>query len=224
MPINLSLHLDPSRAHLYEFHALAVPLVTKIAVRLTSVSVPTRFTRLSSSQIYTTSYRGFILKPPKNSEEPEVITPAKGIYLSPNWERLGTSSGAASKLDMFAFSPDRNTDVKNNTNPVPVKRGFTLRAWIPVPTSLFENKETCTFRVDARAWVDSPYRHNDNGQNPAVRQRRHRYDVENGPKWEIGNFFDEDLSRASCNGDQLGIMEASRFVTVSHLQKNRDMS
>ena len=209
--------------------------MTKIAIRLTSVSVPTRFTRLlpkppqlgrqpdtniSSTQTYTTSYQGCILKPPKKSDPPEVITPAKGIYLSPNWER--TVPVNACKQGTFSFSPEPNAEVAESKL---AKRGFTLRAWIPIPTSLFENKETCTFRVDARAWIDSPYIHNDDGQSPVLKPRGFRQQATtNGPKWEIGDFSDEDLLRAGCSGDEPRMMEASRVATVSHLQRRRDMS
>lgn len=208
--------------------------MTKIAVRLTAVPVPTRFTRLlpkppqlgcesdtniSSTQMYTTSYQGRIVKPPQKSDEPpEVITPAKGIYLSPNWER--TVPEFAFTQGTFSFSHEPNAEVGENKNPELSKRGFTLRAWIPIPTSLFENKETCLFRVDARAWIDSPYINSDNGQGPVLKPRGMRQEA----GWETGDFSDEDLFRAGCNGDEPRMMEASRVATVSHLQRRRHMS
>lgn len=173
--------------------------------------------------MYTTSYQGRILLPPQESDPPEVITPAKGIYLAPNWER--TVPEFAFKKDTFSFSPEPNAEVEENKNPELAKRGFTLRAWIPIPTGLFENKETCTFRVDARAWIDSPYIHRDNGQSPVLRPRGSWQEVGiNGSQWEIGDFSDEDLFRAGCSGDEPRMMEASRVATVSHLQRRRDMS
>lgn len=233
LPIDLALLLDPSRAHLYDFYALATPFVTKIAVRLTSVTVPTRFTRLTpkppppvfdqdtnipSTQIYTTSYRGYILKPPKKSEQPEVLVPSKGIYLSPNWERIApgnTTSPASTE-----FNSEENENKKSEL----VKRGFTLRAWILIPTSLFENKETCTFRIDARAWIEDPYNRSDNDQGFASKPRRHRQEMgKNGLRWEIGHFPDEvSPAGTGCDvGERM--VEASRVVTVSHLQRRRDM-
>jgi hypothetical protein len=230
LPIDLTLLLDPERAHLYDFYALATPFVTKIAVRLTSVTVPTRFTRLtpkspppvfdqdtniSSTQIYTTSYRGSIPKPPKEGEEPEVFILSKGIYLSSNWERipLGTIT---SKNDTLSSAELEEKDNKKS------KRGFTLRAWIPIPTSLFENRETCTFRIDARTWIEDPY--SDNGQGFISKPRRRRQEMgKNGLKWEIGHFSEEDHLESPAGTGRERMVEGSRVVTVSHLQRRRDM-
>jgi len=92
--------------------------------------------------------------------------------------------------------------------------------------SLFENKETCTFRMDARAWIEDPYSHsNDNGQGFASKPRRRRQEMgKNGLKWAIGRFSDED--HPAGTGCDVGerMVEASRVVTVSHLQRRRDMS
>ncbi|KAK2462909.1 hypothetical protein APHAL10511_005107 [Amanita phalloides] len=88
------LHLDPARAPLYECidYALALPSVPRIAVRLASLALPTRFTWLlpiphpSVSETdndmleegvpndpgiryaYTTSYRGCIIRPPEQQQ------------------------------------------------------------------------------------------------------------------------------------------------------------
>ncbi|KAF8346109.1 hypothetical protein F5887DRAFT_962719 [Amanita rubescens] len=217
LPIDLTLLLDPERAHLYDFYALATPFITKIAIRLSSVTPPLpvfdQDTNISSTQTYTTSYRGSILKPPpKEGEEPEAFILSKGIYLASNWERipLGTIDTLSSELE--------EKDKKKS------KRGFTLRAWIPIPTSLFENRETCTFRIDARTWIEDPY--SDNGQGFQVsKPRRRRQEMgKNGLMWGIGRFPEEDHLKSSLAGTgRERMVEGSRVVTVSHLQRRRDM-
>ncbi|KAF8621733.1 hypothetical protein AX15_007533 [Amanita polypyramis BW_CC] len=247
-PIDLALHLDPSRAQRYDSYGiLALPIVPKIAVRITSVAVPTRFSRLAPkppshtaqqstgipfNQIYTTYYRGRILNSPRQAPKPdktETITHQQSIHLPKDWERIIPAnnykrgrSTSASTSGTGSSLPEPDAEAKRTEILAADKRGFILRAWIPVPPRLFETKETCTFRVDARVWVEEPYVRVENSRSLIPKPRRYKQEMGRGTprcQWEVGDFSDDVSSR---NPDYR-ILEASRTVTVSHLQRDREM-
>lgn len=233
-------------------------MVPKVAVRITTIPVPTRFSRLTPkspsspppppqtaqqcstnntppNQIYTTYYRGCILEPPKppsqksdKAEKVEPITPERGIHLSPGWERITPAHvskrtrSSSSSSGTGSSSLESNAAEAKRTDVLPAdKRGFILHAWIPVPLSLFENKETCTFRVDARVWVEDSYVRVENSRSLIPKPRRYRQE-RSGPRWEVGDFSGDSQSSMGHNPDDR-MLEASRTVTISHLQRGRDM-
>ncbi|KAM6498882.1 hypothetical protein JOM56_006830 [Amanita muscaria] len=240
VPVDLVLLLD--RASLYEHYPLALPPISQVAVRFSTVTFQTRFSRLvpkptepsppsaattaqhintipiiDPNQPYIITYRGAALKCPnppykKSERDKSEITIANGIHLSSGWERIvdldddleyqGLRKGRKHGAGEDAKQGKEGQEEKG-------KRGFSIRAWIPVPASLFLNKETCTFRVEARVGIEDPF-------SLGVRRfGRH------GVRWDIGHFDDESRpSNVVCNGRML---EASAEVTVSHLHSEKEM-
>ncbi|KAK2460509.1 hypothetical protein APHAL10511_007472 [Amanita phalloides] len=95
----------------------------------------------------------------------EQITPVNGIHLTPNWKRakpLGSPSVPSPNPEEDREEEDLNKTEPEETHAIALDRdnerhGFVLRAWIPVPLSLFELKEMCMFRVNTRVWIKDPY-------------------------------------------------------------------
>ncbi|KIL71283.1 hypothetical protein M378DRAFT_174643 [Amanita muscaria Koide BX008] len=250
VPVDLALLLDPSRASLYEHCPLALPPISQVAVRFSTVTFQTRFSRLvpkptepvppsagttaqqqqhintipiiDPNQPYIITYRGAALKCPnppykKSEKDKSEVTIANGIHLSSGWERIvdldddldyqGLRKGRKHGAGEDAKQGKEGQEEKG-------KRGFSIRAWIPVPASLFLNKETCMFRVDARVGIEDPFSLG-NAHDGIRRFGRH------GVRWDIGRFDDETRpSNVVCTGRML---EASAEVTVSHLHSEKEM-
>ncbi|KAF8640921.1 hypothetical protein AX17_000569 [Amanita inopinata Kibby_2008] len=226
-PVDLTLELEPSRARMYEFYALAVPPILKVAVRCTSTVLPTRFTRLhpkppnnpennsdscdiQPNQIYTTSYQGCVIA----SQKTEIV-PMRGIYLSSTWAR---TSPPPKRDGSGPPEPNKETDWKSS------RRGFSLRAWIPVPLNLFVNRETCTFRIDARVWIDDRRASNEHRSGTETRSRSYLQELgKGGTKWEVGSISGGDQTKSYADGEDEKVLETWRIVTVTHLQRGREM-